>query len=524
MAFKWWQTGVIYQIYPRSFKDSNGDGIGDLPGIVSKLDYLKWLGVQTVWLSPIYPSPMKDFGYDVADYTGIEPIFGTMEDFDHLLDEIHRREMKLMLDWVPNHTSDEHPWFIESRSSRDNPKRDWYIWRDAKPDGGPPNNWISHFGGSAWEWDATTEQYYLHLFVTGQPDLNWRNPDVKTAMFDTLRFWLDKGVDGFRMDVVTMLMKDPHFRDNPVVPGASPDNQEFIYSVHRPDIHPVMREIRQVIDEYDDRVAIGELYLDPRSHWIKFYGRELDELHMPFNFDLLLRQWSAREMLTSVELLESSLPEGAWPNYVFGNHDQMRVATRFGPEKAHVAAMLLLTLRGTPTIYMGEEIGMPNGEVPDDRIQDPPGLIKGPEYSRDGCRTPFQWSDEEYAGFSTIEPWLPVDESYQLINVEAQKENDHSLLNLYRRLLDERAKTPALNRGDYISVHHVPSSVYTYLREWEDERRLIVLNFADHNQVVGLDHIAEEAEVILSTMPNREGTESLLQLPLRPNEGLILKI
>ena len=461
--FKWWQTGVVYQIYPRSFMDSDGDGIGDLRGIISKLDYLADLGIDTVWISPIFKSPMKDFGYDVADYVDIDPMFGDLAIFDELVTEAHQRGLKVILDYVPNHTSDEHAWFIESRSSRDNSKRDWYIWADAKPDGSPPNNWISFFGGSAWEWDETTGQYYLHLFVTGQPDLNWRNPEVREAMYDVLRFWMERGVDGFRMDVVSMLLKDPKLRDNPGKPVSmvSPhDLQQRIYNTHRPDIHSIMREIRQVIDEYDDRVAIGEIYLRPWSHWVKYYGKNDDELHMPFNFELLNQAWSATEMRNVVESLEHALPDGAWPNYVLGNHDQKRIATRFGKQAVRVAGMMLLTLRGTPTMYMGEEIGMADGYVPADRLVDPPALNIGPEFGRDGCRTPMQWSAEDYAGFSTVEPWLPVDASFTELNVEAQSQDPTSVLSLYKNLLSLRRNNPALQRGSYEGVNSVPDSCF----------------------------------------------------------------
>ena len=526
MEFHWWQTGVIYQIYPRSFMDSNGDGIGDLEGIYQRLDYLQWLGIDCIWISPIYPSPMKDFGYDVAHYTDIEPIFGDMVIFDRLLEAAHNRGIKLILDWVPNHTSDEHPWFIESRSSRDNPKRDWYIWKDAPENGDLPNNWLSFFGGPTWTWDEKTQQYYLHLFHPGQPDLNWRNPEVRAAMYDTLRFWLDKGVDGFRMDVISFLMKDARFRDNPMIASEtqSASHYDNVYNIHRPDIHPVLQEIRSVIDEYTDRVSIGEIYLRPRSHWVRFYGQELDELHMPFNFDLLEQRWNATDMRMSVEILEASLPPGAWPNYVLGNHDQPRIASRFGDDAVRVAGMMLLTLRGAPTMYMGEELGMPNGFVPVDRIVDPPGLQLGPEHSRDGCRTPFQWSADDFAGFSTVEPWLPVGETFQERNMETEKDDPQSVLNLYHRLLEERHNTPALNRGMYVGVNHVPVNTFVYIREWEGERRLIALNFLDIEQSISVEHIAKEGEIILSTELDREGMVSLEDLVLRPNEGLLIKL
>ncbi len=525
--FKWWQTGVVYQIYPRSFMDSNGDGIGDLQGIISKLDYLADLGIDTIWISPIFKSPMKDFGYDVADYVDVDPMFGDLAIMDELVAEAHARNLKVILDYVPNHTSDEHAWFIESRASRDSAKRDWYIWADAKLDGSPPNNWISFFGGPAWEWDEVTGQYYLHLFVPGQPDLNWRNPDVREAMYNVLRFWMERGIDGFRMDVVAMLLKDPKLRDNPGRP-ASPatrhELQQRIYNTHRPDIHPIMREIRQVIDEYDDRVSIGEIYLRPLSHWIKFYGTNNDELHMPFNFELLNQPWTAVDMRNTVESLEHALPDGAWPNYVLGNHDQKRIASRFGKDAVRLAAMMLLTLRGTPTMYMGEEIGMPDGYVPNDRLVDPPALNLGPEFGRDGCRTPIQWSAEPFAGFSTVEPWLPVDEGYLELNVEAQLQNPTSVLSLYKQLLALRHAHPALNRGTYEGVNNIPDACFVYLREHEGQRILIALNFTDQQHILGIEHVAETGKLLLSTELNRSGEVDLSELELRPNEGLMIEL
>jgi alpha-glucosidase len=471
---------------------------------------------------------MKDFGYDVSNYVDVEPIFGDLATFDRLLNEVHARGLKLILDYVPNHTSDQHPWFIESRSSRDNPKRDWYIWASARPDGSPPTNWLSYFGGSTWEWDETTQQYYLHLFVKEQPDLNWRNPAVRNAMYDVLRFWMERGVDGFRMDVISLLMKDERLRDNPsekTGPAIHPyDIQERIYSEHRPDVHPIMREIRQVIDEYNERVAIGEIYIDNRRHWAKFYGKNNDELHMPFNFDLLFQPWSAHAMRQSVDLLEGSIPAGAWPNYVLGNHDQKRIATRFGDHAVRVAAMMLLTLRGTPTIYMGEELGMPDGHVPVDRLVDPPALNMGPEFGRDGCRTPFQWSDDVYAGFSTVEPWLPIGETASVINIEAENADPTSVLNLYRQLLRLRRATPALNHGSYEGVDHVPQSCFVYVREWENQRCVVALNFSAKPQTLGIEFLAPHAEILLSTGLDRQGRVDLTELSLRPNEGVILAI
>lgn len=528
---RWWQKGIVYQIYPRSFQDSNGDGVGDLNGIIARLDYVQSLGVDAIWISPIYPSPMADHGYDVADYTDIEPIFGNMDDFNKLLHAAHARHLKVILDWVPNHTSDEHPWFVDARASRDAAYRDWYIWRDAKPDGSPPNNWTAFFGGSAWEWDAHTEQYYLHLFHKKQPDLNWRNPEVRAAMFDILRYWLDKGVDGFRMDVIGLIMKDEQFRDNPIVERHDPNilhtivEQQMLYNADLPDVHPVLREIRQLFEGYDgDRVMIGEVFAKPISRWVAYYGTDNNGIHLPFNFDLMGLPWRAADFQNSVATLEAALNPGNWPNYVLGNHDGPRIGTRFGPEARRVAAMLLLTLRGTPTLYMGEEIGMMDGHVPPEKMQDPQGLHFGPERSRDGCRTPFQWSTADYAGFSTTEPWLPVADNYLEVNVLAQQQDTRSILTLYRQLIALRKATPALFGGAYTAVATPNEDVMAYIRSAEGERLLVLLNFVPTEQYLVLENLAERAEVLLSTELDRSGEVLLAGVSLRPSEGLLLRL
>jgi alpha-glucosidase len=369
----WWQRGIIYQIYPRSFMDGNGDGTGDLPGIIGRLDYLEWLGVDAIWISPIFPSPMADFGYDISDYTSVDPLFGTLHDFDRLLAEAHRRGLRVLLDYVPNHTSDRHPWFLESRSSRDNPRRDWYIWRDPSPGGGVPNNWLSAFGGSAWEWDARTGQYYLHTYVKEQPDLNWAHPEVEAGMLDVLRFWFDREVDGFRIDALRQVAKDPAFRDNPPNPDWTPDQRPYnsllpVYSADRPENLEVVRRFREVTDSYPDRVLIGELWV-PIERLMVCYG--VRGLHLPFNFHLITTPWKARSVSALIDQYEAALPSGAWPNWVLGNHDRSRVGSRVGPAQARVAAMLLLTLRGTPTLYNGDEIGLQDVSIPPDAVRDP---------------------------------------------------------------------------------------------------------------------------------------------------------
>src|ERR1700739_4789063 len=382
---EWWKRAVIYEIYPRSFQDSNGDGIGDLRGILDRLDYLVEFGVDAVWISPIYPSPMADFGYDISDYCEIDLLFGTMADFDRLLAEVHRRGLRLILDFVPNHTSDRHPWFLESRSSRENAKRDWYIWQDQ------PNNWTSNFGGSAWEFDAASGQYYYHSFLKQQQDLNWRNPAVVEAMLDVLRFWLRKGVDGFRVDVMWVMIKDDQFRDNPPNPGfrlGSPSNHRFlpVHNSDRPEVHAIVAEMRSVVDEFSGRVLIGEIYL-PGPQLMSYYGKNLKGANLPFNFHLLQCPWSADAVAEVISEYDRALPEGAWPNWVLGNHDQPRIASRVGKHQARVAAMLLFTLPGTITMYYGDEIGMTNVPVAPEQVQDPagknePGIGRGRDPER----------------------------------------------------------------------------------------------------------------------------------------------
>ncbi len=546
----WWQKGVIYQIYPRSYQDSNGDGIGDLTGIIQRLDYLSdTLGVDAVWLSPIYPSPMHDFGYDVADYCDIHPLFGNLEDFDHLLTEVHGRGMKLILDLVPNHTSDEHPWFIESRSSRDNPKRDWYIWRDPSPlssphfdkmggeRGAPPNNWLSHFGGPAWTYDALTGQYYLHQFVKQQPDLNYRNPDVVHAMLDIMRFWLDRGVDGFRVDVIGLMMKDPLFRDEPPNPawtGIKPfDGLLHIYTANLPEVHDLILKMRAVLDSYDDRMMVGETYL-PNEELIRYYGGpDGRECHLPFNFQLILAPWDATTVRRMVDSYDAALPPDAWPNWVLGNHDQHRLATRNGPANARAANMLLLTLRGTPTCYYGDEIGMENVPIPLEKVQDPPA-INQPEIAhvvgRDPERTPMQWDASTNAGFAAPdvkELWLPLAPDYQEVNVANQLNDAYSMLNFYRKLLAYRKASPALQWGSYRSLEAESSEAqencFVFERQAVEQRVLVALNFSDQEQKLSLPEL-RTGNLVLSTALDREGEVNLADFNLRANEGCIIEL
>jgi alpha-glucosidase len=538
-ADPWWQRAVIYQIYPRSFRDSNGDGIGDLAGIVEQLDYLsETLGVDAIWLSPFYPSPMADFGYDVADYTDVDSIFGDLATFDELVAQAHRRGLHVIIDWIPNHTSDQHPWFQASRSSRDNPKREWYIWADAKPDGAPPNNWLSVFGGPAWTWDQRTEQYYLHTFLDRQPDLNWRNPDVQEAMFDTLRFWLERGVDGFRIDVAHHVMKDPELRDNP--PNPHPgfllhkafgeyDSQVHLYDKAHPDVHRVFRELRHLLDSYSvesPRVAVAEIHEFDLSVWASYYGAHLDELHMPFNFGLLRAPWTVQGVRAVVDGIEAVLPAGAWPNYVVGNHDEPRIATRIGPARARIAMMLLLTLRGTPTLYYGDELGMRDVPIPPEQVQDPweqnvPGLGLG----RDPQRTPMQWNGGPHAGFCPpdVTPWLPVAIDYQQVNVAVEREAQRSMLSLTRQLLRLRRMSQALTAGAYHSLDGIPDTCFVYLRQWNSRRVQVALNFSGEQQML---HLPEPAHgsIVISTYLDREGPTDLADFSLRGHEGCVIEV
>jgi alpha-glucosidase len=539
-ARQWWQDGTIYQIYPRSFQDSNGDGIGDLAGIATRLDALVELGVAAVWVSPFYPSPMADFGYDVADYTNVDPIFGTLDDFDRLLAAIHQRGLKLILDFVPNHTSDQHPWFLASRSSRDDLKRDWYLWRDPQPDGAPPNNWKSNFGGSGWTFDPATGQSYHHSFLSAQPDLNWHNPEVRAAMYAAMRFWLDRGVDGFRMDVLWLLLKDAAFRDNLPNPEWTPGAADFwsllpTYTADQPETHAVVAEMRAVLDAYPGRVLIGEIYL-PVPDLIRYYGvagAKLNGAQMPFNFHLIQTEWSAEPIAHLIRDYEAALPAGAWPNWVLGNHDQARVASRIGPLQARAAAMLLLTLRGTPTLYYGDELGMTNGRIAPSQVQDPaeksqPGIGMG----RDPERTPMLWDASDGAGFTTGTPWLPLNPDYRQTNVAVEAVDDRSMLTLYRRLLALRRTHPALHAGA-ISEVRAKHGVLSYVRSCDlgsalgsdpgsedDAHFQVLLNLTNDIQTVSCD----EGRIVLTTILDGEGAPVRGSIVLEAGEGLLVQL
>jgi alpha-glucosidase len=520
-VFSWWQQGVIYQIYPRSFQDSNDDGVGDLNGIASRLDYLVDLGVDAVWLSPVFTSPMADFGYDVADFCGIDPVFGSLDDFDALVNAMHARGLKLILDYVPNHTSDRHPWFLQSRSSRTHPKRNWYVWRDAGPNGAAPSNWLSEFGGPAWTWDDLTSQYYYHAYLQQQPDLNWRHDAVRSAMLQVLQFWLDRGVDGFRVDAIHHLFEDPDCRDNP----PNPDWTERMSPARRlirdrtmdqPEVHDAVAAMRKVADRYSDRILIGEAYL-PIARLMAYYGVDLLGFHMPFNFHLIAARWQPKTIADLIAAYEAALPPGAWPNWVLGNHDRSRLASRIGREQARVAAMLLLTLRGTPTIYQGEELGMRDVAIPADEVKDPweknaPGLGLG----RDPVRTPMPWNGRMHRGFTRGVPWLRLGTN-DVANACAQSTDPASMLSLYRALLRLRRCEPALSVGSYVS-RSTTDSVLIYERRHANRRLLVALNFSDQPQTLDAEHAGR---ILLSTCPD---AHAHAVNRLAPHEGRVMEL
>ena len=525
----WWRRGVIYQLLVPSYYDTTGDGMGDLPGVTGKLDYLQWLGVDAVWLSPIFGSPFLDFGYDVSDFRSINPAFGTLDDFDRLIEEAHRRDIRIILDWIPNHTSSEHPWFAESRSSRDNPKRSWYVWADPKPDGSPPSNWLSIFGGSAWALDEATGQYYLHTFLPEQPDLNWRNPDVRQALHETLRFWLGRGVDGFRIDALDLLVEEEGFPDNPPNPNYNPerDGPDMVvvqqHTRDHPEVHRIVSELRSVVDEFPDRVLLGELYLGV-DQLVAYYGVDRPEIHLPLNMLFPSAAWNADELYGSISDYLSKVPENEWPCWLVSSHDGKRVATRAGADQAPVAAMLLLTLRGTPIVYYGDEIGMEDVDVPDEKAVDPQGKLIGRK--RDPVRTPMQWDDQIYAGFSSSEPWLPVADNYESVSVNAQSAT-RSLIELYRRLLALRKEEPAFAAGALTSFAG-REGVLSYRRELDGARFLVLLNTQAEARTFNLADFAEDnqgagrAEIVVSTFLDRLD-EVHDTVEVRANEGLILK-
>lgn len=519
--FLWWRDGIIYQIYPRSFADSNHDGIGDLPGITNKLDYLQDLGVDAIWLSPIYPSPDVDFGYDVADYTGIDPKFGTMEDFEKLIREAKKRDIHIIMDLVLNHTSDQHPWFIASKESEQNPYHDWYLWLHPKSDGEPPNNWAAIFGGSGWEFDPELGQYYYHMFYKEQPDLNWRNPQVRQAMLDVFRFWLGKGVDGFRLDVFNAYFKDAAFRDNPSKLGVRAfDRQQHIHDASQPEMYPLLGEIRAILNEHTGGYAVGETFLADTAQTATYCGN--DKLHAAFNFEFAENRWHPKRFLDSAEKWYAALEDNAWPNNFLSNHDMTRAASRycFGEDdrRAKVALAMLLTFRGTPFIYYGEEIGMRDIPVrKKSDVLDPIGKTFWPFHKgRDGCRAPMQWTAGRNAGFSDAKPWLPVNQDYLERNVVNQAAQPDSLLLFFKALVALRKTEPALQRGDFKTLIADPHTYLAFERILENDRLVVLLNF--NSREVRADLPEGQWQAIFGS--NNQFTNNL---DLAPYQVIILK-
>lgn len=562
---KWWQKAVFYQIYPRSFADGNGDGIGDFIGMAEKLDYLKDLGIDAIWLSPHFPSPQFDVGYDISDYVNVAPEYGTLEDFKRFIEGAHKRGIRVILDWVMNHTSHMHQWFLDSRSSRENPKRDWYIWKDGK-NGGPPNNWLSPFGGSAWEYDEGTDQYYYHYFLKEQPDLNWRNPEVKQAMWDATRFWLDLGVDGYRLDAIGTIFERPDMPEHPgeltdelrrALHHGFPDGSDkkvseawekiYQYQHEQPGVHELMQELRQVIDEYPDRMLVGE------NSDVSYHGDGNNELHMVFNFPLMRTNRITPSWVRANQKERlSTLPSGAWPCNTLNNHDTPRLRTKFGDGKndeaiARTSLALMLTLRGTPFIYNGEEIGMPDYYLTDISLfADPPSilfyhqelekgtppdvaLVRAAHDTRDRCRTPLQWRNASNAGFSPegVRTWLPVNPNYtQGLNVADQQSDPRSMLNFYKKMLQIRKENPALVFGEYQPLHESSEKYLAFLRQSTSPQQtcLVVINFFDEPQKIDFELNANALQCVYSTHRSANDELSLKGLMIEPFEILIIEL
>jgi len=525
---RWWQNAVFYEIYPRSFADSNNDGIGDLNGITLNMDYLGRLGVDAIWITPFFPSPQVDVGYDVSDYENIDPIYGNLADFEQLNQAAQRDGIRVVLDLVLNHTSDQHQWFLDARSSRNSKHRDWYIWRDGKGPKQPPNNWLSIFGGPAWTLDPKTNQYYYHFFYPQQPDLNWRNPAVKDAMFDVTRFWYERGVAGFRLDAVDTLFEDPKLHDNPILPGKNAygdPNMEDQYNRNLPEIHGVLKGLRKVADEYD-AVLIGETWTTNIDQLKKYYGDDKDELQLPMDFMFtMVNKLSPTEFRQQIAALNSA---GSWQVYLLGNHDIERSYNRYGDGKhndaiAKVMAGMYLTLRGTPIMYYGEEIGMENNDPKTKAdVKDPKGKLGWPQdKGRDGERTPMQWTDKVNAGFSKTRPWLPVAANYRTHNVASELKDPNSILIFYQKLLTLRRSTPALLEGDYVALNESDPNVMSYLRSYKDKAVLIVLNMSAEPQKVSFNLAPQgfsvsEAKTLLSTTRTMPVTAKITEMTLEP--------
>jgi len=515
----WWQKAVGYSIFPLSFQDSDGDGRGDINGITSRLDYLEWLGVDLIWLGPLYRSPLVDAGYDIADFASIDPVFGTLDDFDRMLAEMHRRGMRLVMDFVPNHTSDQHPWFRESRRSRTDPKRDWYIWRDGKAPGKPPTNWIDNTKKSAWTWDETTGQWYYHLFLSSQPDLNLRNPEVIEAIEKHMRFWLDRGIDGFRLDSAMNLFEDALFRDEPLdddLESSPPGWMDHLFTSDRPETQALIARFRKLLDEYGDKVFVGEVQA-PLSRQMHYFGREEPMLHLPFNTQVMKTEpWKARKIDAAIEQYMMLLPEHGWPNWVLGSHDVPRLATRLGADQARVASLLLMTLPGTPFLYYGDELGLQRSKfLPEDAVDpyEPFGL------GRDAERGPMPWTSGPKAGFTKGKPWLPLVEDHDRCNVEILKEDEQSMLHFHRRLIALRREHPALVGKGYKPAWGDGNYLAFYRTDGE-KRYFVAANLSGKPVSVVMD---AQGNILVSTTMNRTGRVEN-KLDLAPNEAILIEI
>jgi alpha-glucosidase len=537
----WWRGGVIYQIYPRSFADSNSDGVGDLPGITAKLDHVAQLGADAIWLSPIFKSPMKDFGYDVSDYCDIDPLFGTLDDFRTLVQTAHTKGLKVVIDQVLSHTSDQHPWFVESRASRDNPKADWYVWSDALPDGNPPNNWLSVFGGSSWQWDTRRKQYYLHNFLASQPDLNFHNPEVVDAILGTVKFWLEMGVDGYRLDTTPFYFHDQKLRSNPprdntvaADPALSDANpygwQRHIYDKERPENLGFLKQLRELLDQYPDTTMVGEIGTDDSIATMAEYTSGGDKLHMAYSFDLLGKDCSAPYLHGLMQKFADK-SNGGWPSWALANHDVERVGSRWGGpgrnlQMLRLAAVFQMCLRGSPCLYQGDELGLPEADVAFEDLQDPYGITMWPEFKgRDGCRTPMPWNSQAADigfGDGQTKAWLPFTEAYRPLAVDLQDQDANSHLNFYRRLLQWRRTKPALIHGEQ-TLLPVHPQVMAFVREHEGQRILCGFNFSD--QVASL-HLSD-ALVPTHTLPVPGLTGGCLSantLAFEPFGGLLVQL
>jgi alpha-glucosidase len=520
----WWRSAVIYEIAVISFQDSNGDGRGDLPGLLQRIEYLEWLGVDAVWLTPIYKTPDQDFGYDIADFCAVDPRFGTMDDFDKVVEALHGAGVRLILDLVPNHTSDQHAWFVESCASRTNPKADWYIWAEAGSNGGPPNNWLSRFGGSGWEWCEARRQFYYHSFLPSQPDLNWRNPEVREAIASTMRFWLDRGVDGFRVDASAVLIKDDLLRDNPPDPEADdktppPQANIPVFTDDRPEAMECIEYLREIVDGYDGRLLCGEVQgkIDRIGH---FYGNSKPRLHLPLNFALLDSEWNAISLQATLDAYFNAVPNGGWPDFVIGGHDKHRVASKIGQAQARILAMLLMTIRGTPFLFAGDEIGQEQVPIPAERVQDPfEKLVKGFDLGRDPERAPLRWDDTDGGGFTDGDPWLPLTRDCTR-NIMAQRRDGRSLLNLYHELIALRRREPCLLQGDY-QPRRAENDVVSFVRKLNGTEILVGLNISGEPRLwEWRGHGVRLLSTALDCAPGKvEGP-----IHLKPNEGVVVKI